>query len=391
MRANILNLKDLSKVGNIFLANICKAQKKIVPLQEKIMNTSNFSISVKKVTQSKLPNIDFSKLAFGHIFSDHMFVCDYKDGKWQNPRIERYAPFLVAPSMSVFHYGQAVFEGMKAYKDDKGDVFLFRPTENYARMNKSCRRMAIPEFPEELFDQGLKTLVTLDKDWVQPGVGNSLYLRPFVIATSEGVQANPATEYRFMIITSPVQSYYTTKEVKVKIADHYSRAANGGFGFAKAAGNYAGQFYPTALAKEEGFQQIIWTDDATHELLEECGTMNVVFRIGDTLVSPPPTERILDGVTRKSVLAVAEKLGIDFQSRPITVTELIEAAENGTLQEIFGCGTAAVISPVTAFNYKSKDYQLPTIEKSYASQIKEILINIQYNKAEDPFGWRVKI
>ena len=293
--------------------------------------------------------------------------------------------------MSVFHYGQAVFEGMKAYKDDKGDVFLFRPTENYARMNKSCRRMAIPEFPEELFDQGLKTLVTLDKDWVQPGVGNSLYLRPFVIATSEGVQANPATEYRFMIITSPVQSYYTTKEVKVKIADHYSRAANGGFGFAKAAGNYAGQFYPTALAKEEGFQQIIWTDDATHELLEECGTMNVVFRIGDTLVSPPPTERILDGVTRKSVLAVAEKLGIDFQSRPITVTELIEAAENGTLQEIFGCGTAAVISPVTAFNYKGKDYQLPTIEKSYASQIKEILINIQYNKAEDPFGWRVKI
>ena len=251
--------------------------------------------------------------------------------------------------------------------------------------------MAIPEFPEELFDQGLKTLVTLDKDWVQPGVGNSLYLRPFVIATSEGVQANPATEYRFMIITSPVQSYYTTKEVKVKIADHYSRAANGGFGFAKAAGNYAGQFYPTALAKEEGFQQIIWTDDATHELLEECGTMNVVFRIGDTLVSPPPTERILDGVTRKSVLAVAEKLGIDFQSRPITVTELIEAAENRTLQEIFGCGTAAVISPVTAFNYKGKDYQLPTIEKSYASQIKEILINIQYNKAEDPFGWRVKI
>ena len=248
MRANILNLKDLSKVGNIFLANICKAQKKIVPLQEKIMNTSNFSISVKKVTQSKLPNIDFSKLAFGHIFSDHMFVCDYKDGNWQNPRIEPYAPFLVAHSMSVFHYGQAVFEGMKAYKDDKGDVFLFRPTENYARMNKSCRRMAIPEFPEELFDQGLKTLVTLDKDWVQAGVGNSLYLRPFVIATSEGVQANPATEYRFMIITSPVQSYYTTKEVKVKIADHYSRAANGGFGFAKASGNYAGQFYPTALA-----------------------------------------------------------------------------------------------------------------------------------------------
>ena len=355
------------------------------------MSTTKFPISIEKVAKSKLQNIDFSKLAFGHIFSDHMFICDYKEGKWQDARIVPYGPFSVEPSLSVFHYGQAVFEGMKAYKDDKGDVFLFRPTENYARMNKSCKRMAIPEFPEALFDQALKTLVDIDRNWVQPGLGNSLYLRPFVIATSTGVQANPATEYRFMIITSPVQSYYTTKEVKVKIADHYSRAANGGTGFAKTAGNYAGQFYPTALIKEEGFQQVIWTDDATHETLEECGTMNVVFRIGDTLISPPPTERILDGVTRKSVIAVAERLGIPFESRTITVTELTEAANKGTLKEIFGCGTAAVISPVTAFSYKDKEYQLPNIQDGYAPRIKEFLLNIQYNKSEDPFGWRVKI
>ena len=231
----------------------------------------------------------------------------------------------------------------------------------------------------------------LDRLWIQPGLGNALYLRPFMIATSTGVQANPSTEYRFMIITSPVQSYYKGGELKVKIADHYSRAANGGVGFAKTGGNYAGQFYPTALAKEEGYQQIIWTDDATHQKLEECGTMNVVIRIGDTLISPPPTERILDGVTRKSVFAVAEKLGIAIESRSITVTEVLEAASKGTLKEIFGCGTAAVISPVNAFGYEGKEYRLPDLEDSYAKRIKEFLLNIQYNKSEDPFGWRVRV
>ena len=355
------------------------------------MNTTKFSISVEKVAKSRLQEVDFSKLSFGQIFSDHMFICDYKDGKWLDPRIVPYGPFTVEPSMSVFHYGQAVFEGMKAYKDDQGAVFLFRPTENYARINKSCKRMAMPEFPEDLFDEALKKLVDLDRDWVQPGFGNALYLRPFMIGTSFGVQANPAREYRFMIITSPVQSYYAGQEVKVKIADHYSRAANGGVGFAKAAGNYAGQFYPTALAKEEGYQQIIWTDDATHQKLEECGTMNIVVRIGDTLISPPPTERILDGVTRRSVMAVAEKLGIAFESRSITVTELLQAVENGTLKEIFGCGTAAVVSPVAAFGYEGKEYRLPEVKDSYAARIKEYLLNIQYNKSEDPFGWRVRV
>ena len=355
------------------------------------MDTTNLPISIEKVAKSRLSEVDFSKLNFGQIFSDHMFICDYKNGQWQDARIVPYGPFSVEPSLSVFHYGQTIFEGMKAYKDDRGEVFLFRPTENYARMNKSCKRMSMPEFPEELFDKALKTLVDLDRLWIQPGLGNALYLRPFMIATSAGVQANPSTEYRFMIITSPVQSYYKGGELKVKIADHYSRAANGGVGFAKTGGNYAGQFYPTALAKEEGYQQIIWTDDATHQKLEECGTMNVVIRIGDTLISPPPTERILAGVTRKSVFAVAEKLGIAIESRSITVTEVLEAASKGTLKEIFGCGTAAVISPVNAFGYEGKEYRLPDLEDSYAKRIKEFLLNIQYNKSEDPFGWRVRV
>ena len=355
------------------------------------MDTTNLPISIEKVAKSRLSEVDFSKLNFGQIFSDHMFICDYKNGQWQDARIVPYGPFSVEPSLSVFHYGQTIFEGMKAYKDDRGEVFLFRPTENYARMNKSCKRMSMPEFPEELFDKALKTLVDLDRLWIQPGLGNALYLRPFMIATSTGVQANPSTEYRFMIITSPVQSYYKGGELKVKKADHYSRAANGGVGFAKTGGNYAGQFSTTALAKEEGYQQIIWTDDATHQKLEECGTMNVVIRIGDTLISPPPTERILDGVTRKSVFAVAEKLGIAIESRSITVTEVLEAASKGTLKEIFGCGTAAVISPVNAFGYEGKEYRLPDLEDSYAKRIKEFLLNIQYNKSEDPFGWRVRV
>lgn len=354
------------------------------------MSNTDFNLIIEKTTKSRINEVDFSNLSFGHTFSDHMFVCDYKNGAWQTPKIMPYGPFLLDPSTSVFHYGQAVFEGMKAYKDEKGDVFLFRPTENYARINKSCQRLAMAQFPEEWFDKGLRALLDVDRDWVKPGFGNALYIRPFVIATTPGVIASPSKEYKFVIITSPVQSYYSG-DVKVKIADYYSRAANGGFGAAKAAGNYAGQFYPTSLAQQEGYQQIIWTDDTTHEKLEECGTMNVIFRIGDTLITSPVSDRILDGVTRKSVITVAEKLGIKVEIRPITVTELIEASKNGTLKEIFGCGTAAVISPVSAFSYKGEEYSFNRPERSYAQKIKETILNIQYNIGDDPFGWRVKI
>lgn len=348
------------------------------------------NLIIEKSEKSRINEVDFSNLTFGQKFSDHMYVCDYTNGKWQTPKIVPYGPFLLEPSASVFHYGQAVFEGMKAYKDDNGDIFLFRPTENYARINKSCKRLAMPEFPEEWFDEGLRALLKIDSQWIKQGLGNALYLRPFVIATSNGVKASPSNNYKFVIITSPVQEYHSG-DVKVKIADHYSRAANGGYGFAKAAGNYAGQFYPTVLAQEEGYHQVIWTDDTNHEKLEECGMMNVFFRIGDTLITSPVSERILDGVTRKSVLAIAEKMKINVEVRPITVHEIIEASENKTLKEIFGCGTAAVISPVSAFGYKGKEYTFERPEKRYADEIKTAILNIQYNKSEDPFGWRVKI
>jgi len=351
---------------------------------------SSKKVSIQKVTESRLPNIEFDNLAFGSTFADHMFECDYINGEWKNPTIKPYGNISISPGAKVFHYGQAVFEGMKAYKDEAGDVFLFRPDENYRRINKSSKRLAIPEFPEDFFFEGLHTLINMERGWVQPGIGNSLYIRPFVIATQVGVSASPSDRYKFMILLSPVRAYYTG-DVRVVIAQEYSRSADGGVGAAKAAGNYGAQFYPTNLAKEKGFQQVIWTDSNEHKYLEEAGTMNVFFRINDTLVTAPTSDRILDGVTRKSVLKLAERAGIHTEVRRLTVAELVEAAQQGELKEIFGSGTAAVISPVSAFSYDNTVYDLEKPADSYATRFKEELMNIQYNLAEDTFGWRVRV
>jgi branched-chain amino acid aminotransferase len=251
-------------------------------------------------------------------------------------------------------------------------------------------RMAMPEVPEHIFMDGLNQLLQLDEAWVKKGKGNTMYIRPFMIATGDGVIANPSDDYKFMILLSPAKSYYAG-EVKVLIAEHYSRAANGGIGAAKAAGNYAAQFYPTTLANKEGFQQVIWTDDATHTKLEEAGTMNVFFRINDTLLTAPVSERILDGITRKSLLDMAKKEGIEIDVRPVLVSELVEASKNGSLKEIFGAGTAAVVNPIIGYSYKDVYYELPKVENSYASLLKEKLTNIQHKLAEDSFGWTVKV
>ncbi|WP_347372920.1 branched-chain amino acid aminotransferase [Aequorivita sp. Q41] len=355
------------------------------------MNSSTAQkLDIQKVKTSRVTEVDFNNLTFGSTFSDHMFECDYKDGGWQKPTIKPYGPLTISPAAKVFHYGQAVFEGMKAYKDDHGKVWLFRPEENFKRINKSSVRMAIPEFPKEIFLEALTTLVKLDKEWVKPGLGNSLYIRPFVMATQVGVGASPSTEYKFMILMSPAQAYYTG-DVKVVIADHYSRSANGGVGAAKAAGNYGAQFFPTNLAREKGFQQVIWTDASNHEYLEEAGTMNVFFRVNNSLLTAPISDRILDGVTRKSVIALAKKDNITVEERPVLVSEIIEAAKNGTLKEIFGAGTAAVISPVSAFSYKEDTYELNKQEDGFATRFKKELMEIQHNLSEDPFGWRLEV
>ena len=267
-------------------------------------------MKVTRVQETKINSVDFENLVFGKTFTDHMFLCHFRDGKWQTPEIKPYQALTLDPSASVLHYGQAVFEGMKAFKDDNKKVWLFRPEENFKRINLSAKRLQIPEFPESYFFEGLNTMLQLDQEWVRPGSGNSLYIRPFVFASQPSVQASASMEYTFMIICAPVKSYYSGGEINVLIAEEYSRAANGGVGYAKAAGNYAAQFYPTSEALKKGFQQIIWTDASTHEYLEEAGTMNIFFKINGTLITSPTNDRILDGITRKSIIAIAKHEGI---------------------------------------------------------------------------------
>ncbi|WP_248723630.1 branched-chain amino acid aminotransferase [Seonamhaeicola sp. ML3] len=354
------------------------------------MNAIINNIEIIKAESSKINEVDFDNLTFGSVFSDHMLVCDYKDGKWHAPKITPYQPITLDPSAKIFHYGQSVFEGMKAYKDVDQNVWLFRPLDNFKRLNISSKRLSIPELPEAYFMEGLKALLELDKDWIPTNDGSSLYIRPFVFASGQGFHASPADEYKFIICTAPSGSYFSG-DVKVLIEETYSRSANGGVGFAKAGGNYAGQFYPTQLAKAKGYHQVIWTDDNTHEYIEEAGAMNIFVRINDTLITAPTSDRILDGITRKSIIELAESEGIDVEVKKITVTEVVEAAKNGTLKEMFGAGTAAVVSPISAFGYKGTDYELPKLNDTYASFLKKRITDIQTNKTEDPFGWRFKV
>ncbi|WP_298487742.1 branched-chain amino acid aminotransferase [uncultured Maribacter sp.] len=354
------------------------------------MNITEQKISIEKVKQSKINQVDFDNLSFGSVFADHMLVCDYKNGKWEAPKVIPYQPIVLDPSSKIFHYGQSIFEGMKAYKDANNDTWLFRPLENQKRLNVSAKRMAIPEIPEDYFMEGLKTLLKVDEQWIPKNEGSSLYIRPFIFATGQGFHASPADEYKFIISCAPSGAYFSGK-VKVLIEEKYSRSANGGVGFAKAGGNYAGQFYPTQLAVAKGYNQVIWTDDNTHEYIEEAGAMNIFIRINDTLITGPTSDRILDGITRKSILEIAKDENIKTEVRKITVAEVIAAAKDGSLKEMFGAGTAAVISPIATFGYRDVDYDLPENEDSMATKLKKRITDIQYNKAEDPFGWRYKV
>lgn len=354
------------------------------------METRTKNLKVEKAKTSKIDQVDFDNLAFGTVFTDHMLVCKYRNGAWELPEIKPYQPITLDPSAKIFHYGQSIFEGMKAYKDENDDVWLFRPEDNCRRLNISAKRMAIPELPEEYFMDGLTELLKLEKKWIPQSAGSSLYIRPFIFASGNGFHASPADEYTFMIACAPSGTYFSGK-VKVLIEETYSRSANGGVGYAKAGGNYAGQFYPTQLAIEKGYNQVIWTDDNTHEYIEEAGAMNIFVRINDTLITAPTSDRILDGITRKSILEIAKDEGISVEVRKITVLEVVEAAKNGSLKEMFGAGTAAVVSPIATFGYKNEDYDLPEIPDGYAARLKKRITDIQYNRSADKFGWRFKV
>ena len=347
-------------------------------------------MKIEKIKESRINTVDFKNLDFGGVFTDHMYSCDFIDGEWINSEITPYKPITVSPASRVFHYGQACFEGMKAFKDNNDKTWLFRPIDNYERITKSSKRLAMPEFPKDLFFNALHNLLKIDADWIKPGFGNSLYIRPFIFASEGTINATEAKEYKFMIICAPASSYYSG-EVRVKIEKSFSRAAKGGVGYAKAAGNYAAQFYPTILAKNEGYQQIIWTDSSTHEYIEEAGTMNLFFRIGDKLITAPTSDSILDGITRKSLIQIARDENIDVEIRPLLVSELIDAADNGSLLEIFGSGTAVVVLPILGFGYKNNKYELPIKENSWANLLKNKLNNIQYNLSKDPYGWTIEV
>lgn len=347
-------------------------------------------MKIEKIKESRINTVDFKNLDFGGVFTDHMYSCDFIDGEWINSEITPYKPITVSPASRVFHYGQACFEGMKAFKDNNDKTWLFRPIDNYERITKSSKRLAMPEFPKDLFFNALHNLLKIDADWIKPGFGNSLYIRPFIFASEGTINATEAKEYKFMIICAPASSYYSG-EVRVKIEKSFSRAAKGGVGYAKAAGNYAAQFYPTILAKNEGYQQIIWTDSSTHEYIEEAGTMNLFFRIGDKLITAPTSDSILDGITRKSLIQIARDENIDVEIRPLSVSELIDAADNGSLLEIFGSGTAVVVLPILGFGYENNKYELPIKENSWANLLKNKLNNIQYNLSKDPYGWTIEV
>jgi branched-chain amino acid aminotransferase len=348
-------------------------------------------IQIQPIGKSRIDEVDFNNLAFGRSFADHMLIAEYANGAWQSMTIQPYGPLSYQPAMMSIHYGQSIFEGMKGYRSSKGDVLVFRPQENLKRFNKSAVRMCMPEVPEEIFLGGLKKLLEIDQAWVPDKEGCSLYIRPFMFATDEYVGVSPSTTYKFIIFNCPVGSYYS-KPLKVRVETEYIRAAKGGVGFAKNAGNYGGSLFPTQKAMQAGYDQIIWTDAATHQYVEEAGTMNLMFIVGGSLVTAPTGDTILDGVTRKSVIQIAKDWGIDVQERQLSVKELVNGILDGSVTEAFGAGTAAVIAPIQIIGLDGKDYQLPDKKESdFSSKVFTEINQIRLGEIEDTRGWVWKV
>lgn len=344
-------------------------------------------ISVTKTAQSRLPGFDFDNIPFGKVFSDHMFIADYKDGEWQDHRIVPFGYMQMHPAMMTLHYGQACFEGMKATKKTDGTPVFLRPEENAKRINYSAKRLCMPEFPVEDFMNALHTLIGLDSGWIPENEDSALYMRPFMFATDEYIGVRPSDTYRFMIFTCPVGAYYS-KPVKLLSDQKYIRAAHGGTGDAKAAGNYAGSLYPAKLAKEQGYDQVLWLDAKEFKYIQEAGTMNLFFVIGDTVITPETTGTILEGITRDSCIKILKSKGIKVEERLLSIDEIIEAHLDGNLKECFGTGTAAVIAPVSEIKHGDTVMPLP---QPYAGEIGAMLkTQIKgYRKGlvEDKFGW----
>lgn len=348
------------------------------------------NIQITKAEHSRISKIDFDNLEFGRIFSDHMFEMSYKNGKWENAAIKPYQSITFEPSMMALHYGQAVFEGMKAYYKDENTILLFRPEDHHQRLNNSASRLCMPSIEKKMFIEGLEQLLKLDYPWVPQKHGQALYIRPVMFATEEYLAAKVSGEYRFFIITSPVGAYYSEgfNPVSLTTSDKYVRAVKGGTGEAKAAGNYGGSFLPAKKATEDGFTQVLWLDAIENRYIEEVGTMNIFFLFEDKLVTPALGGTVLPGITRRSVIALAKEWGISVEERKISINELFEAHKSGSLQEIFGAGTAAVISPVGHIHHKGESISLDRDKIGpFAKKMFDAITGVQYGKVPDKHGW----
>jgi len=346
-------------------------------------------IKVRKAEKSRINELDRSNIQFGKMYADHRLVAHYENGEWKQPEILPFDNLSLSPATTFMHYGQAIFEGVKAYKNQDDEPVIFRPYDNWKRMNRSAERMGMPAVPEDIFIDGMRALVTLDKDWIPTEEGTSLYLRPFMIATDEFIGVKPAEKFTFLIITSPAGPYYA-KPVSIYVQDEYVRAFPGGIGFTKAAGNYGASMYPTAQIRKMGYDQILWTDGFEHKYVQEIGTMNVFFVIGDKVITPELSETILAGVTRDSVITLLREKGVTVEERPLSIDEIAEAYKTHQLKEAFGTGTAASISHIAELTYHDMHMVLPQEDWGISEWVKDEMNNIRYGKVADRHSWVVK-
>jgi len=352
------------------------------------MAISELTISVEQCKDSAVNRVDWDNLPFGRVFTDHMLLMEYADGRWKDPKIMPFQDIPMHPAMSAIHYGQSIFEGLKAYKHEDGGLSVVRPNMNAKRVNESAIRMCMPEVPEALFVECVRKLVAIDSNWVPNKPGYSLYIRPFMFATDAWVGIKPSETYKFMILLSPVGNYYS-EPVRVKIEPFYTRAAEGGVGRAKAAGNYGASLYPAKQAQDHNFHQLVWTDAKEHKYIEESGTMNIVFQINDTLITPSEEQdTILRGITKRSILELASSWGIAVEERKVSVEEVVQALRDGTMQDAFGAGTAATLAQIDLIGYKEEVFKLPAMEnRTLSNRIKEHLDALKIGKVEDTFCW----
>jgi len=352
---------------------------------------ASMGINITKAERSKVQDINFENLPFGKYFTDHMLEADYENGEWKNVEIKPYQPLLLYPSLVALHYGQAIFEGIKAYKNKSGEAFIFRPQDNFRRFNISAERMSMPTIPEEIFMEGMRQLIALDKNWIPERHDYSLYIRPLMFASDEVIGVKPSDTYKFVIMLSPTGPYYITP-MRIYVEEQYVRAVPGGVGYAKAAGNYGASMYATAQAKQKGYDQVLWTDAYEHKYVQEIGTMNVIFIIGNKAITPDlGAGTILAGVTRESALTLLQEAGFKVEERPLGIDEIIDAYKSGILYEVFGTGTAATITYIKELRYKDFVMNFNVDEWKTAPTIKKWLSDIREGRREDKYGWMVKV